>query len=432
MRRRTGALLTLIFACILVWGGLTVLDERHAAAAPLPVTLDGAWHWTDVPATKCLDDSTTGLAINAINANAKVLVYMDGGGFCFDAASCQQIPPPGQSGSGSVRYTHFGLTEFNDNILGTGTNCPGPFCPATFNFNHVAGQVGTAWPQVVGARGIFDRTNAANPFKNYTFVFVPYCTGDLHQGAQQDNFTVVPLLRTPSHAWHWGYVNFGIFANLIQQTFPAAPFLALVGESAGGFGAYYNFGQLRSLYSIFVRMALISDGGVPFWTGDQNFFPRQGFIMRNVQPGPGIPNYEEDYMAEAWGLDLTHPPLVPAVTRIQAYRPIYPQQNVFLWFANTNLGDTFGVLSGNDDLTVPIGFHLNFPPNHPNLADGLLDFQTFAANGKINVRTLYVTNTSQPDSTVLPWNEHHTYLSDDVNSLVNYGIIHWLNTQFSL
>ena len=62
--------------------------------------------------------------------------------------------------------------------------------------------------------GIFDFTNAANPVKDWSGVYVPYCTGDVHFGTA-DNVTipsdgVLPALhgpalrRLPEHAEvHW-------------------------------------------------------------------------------------------------------------------------------------------------------------------------------------------------------------------------------------
>jgi hypothetical protein len=137
-------------------------------------------------------------------------------------------------------------------------------------------------------------------------------------------------------------------------------------------------------------------------------------------------------MADAWGLDLTHPLAVLPVTRLQAYRPIYPQQSVFNWFANTNLGDTFGVLTASDDALITKYFNFVDPPGHPSVQDGFADFQLFAATGKINVRTFAVTSTAQRDATCLPWNRNHTFLSDDIASLQATGVLNWLTTQFNL
>lgn len=418
MLRNVRRMLLALFMSVIGWGALAIRGEGVASAA-LSVTLDGAWHWTNVPGTQCLDGSATGIAINAVATNAKLLIFMDGGGFCTDANSCQAAVP---GGTGTVRYVAYGQSDFAFNWTGAGSH---------INFNPVNPAVGgTPWAQPAGSRGIFDRSNSANPFKAYTYVFVPYCSGDLHQGARQDTTSLNPA-RHPSFKYQFGYRNFAILANLVQQTFPLPPSIVLTGESAGGFGSYYNFGQLRALYSILTRITVISDSGVPFWTGDENYIPRRGYWMFPFAP-QNVPSYYEDWMADAWGLDFTHPVAVLPVTRIQAYRPMYPQQSVFNWFANTNLGDTFGVLSANDDALINHGFNFSEPPAHPSLLDALADFQLFAATGKINVRTYYVTDTAQMDSTVLPWNKNHTFLTDDIASLTTTGILNWLTTQFTL
>jgi hypothetical protein len=399
---------------ILAWAALSISCEQLASAA-LPVTFDGQWHWTDMPGTICLDGSATGIAVNAVSSNAKLLIYMEGGGFCTNKATCQTF-----ASGGAVRSVSFGQGDF-DYWWTTGLG-------AFTNINAKAGA--PQWAQPTGARGIFDRSNPANPFQHYNYVYIPYCSGDLHQGARQDTTSLNPL-RVPSQSYHFGYTNFGILAGQVQQTFPAPPAIVLTGESAGGFGAYYNFGQLRALYSILIRITVIDDSGVPFWTGDEGWFPRRGYLMF---PGtnPNVPSYIEDWMADAWGLDFTHPLAVLPVTRLQAYRPIYPQQSVFNWFVNTNLGDTFGVLTANDDALITANFNFVDPPGHPSVQDGFADFQLFAATGKINVRTFAVTSTGQRDTSSLPWNRNHTFLSDDIASLQANGVLNWLTTQFNL
>src|SRR5688572_22517499 len=37
--------------------------------------------------------------------------------------------------------------------------------------------------------GIYDRKNPENPFRDWTHVYVPYCTGDLHWGHNDQTYT---------------------------------------------------------------------------------------------------------------------------------------------------------------------------------------------------------------------------------------------------
>src|SRR5581483_2698079 len=52
---------------------------------------DNTWTWYDaVPGAVCADGSATGFAVNPLSTgNGKVLVFLDGGGICADATTCQ-------------------------------------------------------------------------------------------------------------------------------------------------------------------------------------------------------------------------------------------------------------------------------------------------------------------------------------------------------
>jgi hypothetical protein len=83
--------------------------------------------------------------------------------------------------------------------------------------------------------GIYDRSNPENPFREWTHVYVPYCTGDLHWGNATRAYS--SGLGAPLLVHHKGAVNAGsalawTFANV------AAPSqVAVVGCSAGGYGS---------------------------------------------------------------------------------------------------------------------------------------------------------------------------------------------------
>ena len=49
-------------------------------------------------------------------------------------------------------------------------------------------------------RGIFDRSNPENPFRDFGVIFVPYCTGDVHIGDASRRYgerSVEPSRRAP-------------------------------------------------------------------------------------------------------------------------------------------------------------------------------------------------------------------------------------------
>ena len=86
--------------------------------------------------------------------------------------------------------------------------------------------------------GIFDFTNAANPFKDWNSVYVPYCTGDVHFGTADkvDHPERRPASRRCPTAVRRP-LNMQQFIARIVPTFPNVTQVVLTGASAGGFGA---------------------------------------------------------------------------------------------------------------------------------------------------------------------------------------------------
>ena len=92
--------------------------------------------------------------------------------------------------------------------------------------------------------GILDRTNAANPVKDWSFVYVPYCTGDFHGG---NNVTTVPGASGPPQHFV-GYANVGMYLDRLVPTFHNATRILLAGLSAGGFGAVFNYARVAEAF----------------------------------------------------------------------------------------------------------------------------------------------------------------------------------------
>jgi hypothetical protein len=172
---------------------------------------DGAWTWVDFPNDAfCRDGSTAGVAVSLESASKKVMIYIEGGGACFDSTTC--LINPANTSSQKAQKT----------------------------------------------AGVFDRTNSANPVKDWNFVYVPYCTGDIGAGANP-NGTVSGVTGTQKFV---GYLNMEAFLNRLVPTFPTATQVLLTGVSAGGFGAATDFVLVQRAFSG-VKVALVDDSGPP-------------------------------------------------------------------------------------------------------------------------------------------------------------------------
>ncbi len=79
--------------------------------------------------------------------------------------------------------------------------------------------------------GMFDFAEERNPFADYSVVFVPYCTGDVHLGSATTEYAPGLTIQ------HKGYVNGTAALDHLAATFPGATDVVVMGESAGSVAA---------------------------------------------------------------------------------------------------------------------------------------------------------------------------------------------------
>ncbi len=184
-----------------------------SADAPIPAS-DGRWSWIDFPNAVCANGETTGLGVNTTRSTTDVVLYMMGGGACWDEQNCVTSPE-------ADFLDGFNSFEF-------------AFTSAFF----------TSTP--------LDRTLAGNPFAGANLVFIPYCTGDLHAGDSVNTYGTTVI-------HHAGHANTEAFLRRLGPTFPGARRIFLVGSSAGGFGAQLNYEAVAAAFPE-AEVHLLADG----------------------------------------------------------------------------------------------------------------------------------------------------------------------------
>jgi hypothetical protein len=182
---------------------------------------DTTWTWVPFPDAFCANATTTGIGVNLNSGSKQVLIYLEGGGACWSDLTCNTLQTAANFSTG------YGAADFaSESTDPTYLALPG---------------------------GFFDRTTAANPFQDYNYVYVPYCTGDEHAG----NNVVTYGGKT---ALHVGFDNMSAYLKRLVATFPSATQVVLAGSDSGGFGATFNWWQTQQAFGS-IPVALIDDSG---------------------------------------------------------------------------------------------------------------------------------------------------------------------------
>ena len=199
----------------------------------------------------CRDGSPAGFFVHYSAASSdKLYIYLEGGGACDSATFCSHNP-------GNIQTVFSG-----------GAPTQGQTIPGSLLFSSTGQVPYTATPAsgltAAYSPGIFDFTNAANPFKDWNAVYVPYCTGDVHFGTKDDvDIPTDGITAGLPHQHFVGQLNFKSYIARIVPTFPNMSQVLLTGASAGGFAAGLNYGMVQDSFGK-TPVVVIDDSGPPF------------------------------------------------------------------------------------------------------------------------------------------------------------------------
>ncbi|MEQ1617963.1 MAG: pectin acetylesterase-family hydrolase [Terricaulis sp.] len=96
-------------------------------------------------------------------------------------------------------------------------------------------------------QGIFDLANPRNPVRDWSFVFVPYCTGDVHVGAAAAHYSD-PDTGALYTIQHRGGDNFRAILHWMGAHVSQPRILLVTGSSAGAYGAAAHYPAIRETY----------------------------------------------------------------------------------------------------------------------------------------------------------------------------------------
>lgn len=260
--------------------GCQLLEEKLEDG--ITVTNQDTTYWTNIDWTTADSGSyanfksTAGLAPSCSNApdtdpkftfsvkrgsTSKILIFMEGGGACWHYNNCSGIlantPASINNMEGYSPEIMFDMTTSYLNKIGNQ------------NIDAVA----------LGYGGIFDFINTDNPFKDWTFVFLPYCTADLHTGDADTTYTDPTNAANQITIRHRGHANFSVAMEWIKNNYPNATDIVTAGASAGAYGAIINFPFVQDAYPSANHTVIIDAGGAVISTD----FQQNGLSNWNMQ-----------------------------------------------------------------------------------------------------------------------------------------------------
>ena len=127
-----------------------------------------------------------------------------------------------------------------------------------------------------GIGGVYDRTDPKNPYREWTHVAVPYCTGDVHWGESDVDYKNADGTTFTIH--HRGATNAKAVLAYVKTVYPDAPKVLVTGCSGGAYGAAYWTPQVREDFP-HAQVREFGDSGVGVATPD---FLRTSVPLWNV------------------------------------------------------------------------------------------------------------------------------------------------------
>ena len=186
----------------------------------------GAWEKVELPGTVCGNDSQYKFWVNCSNTSDNLVVVFEPGGACWDYDSCTGANGVmGAANPNGLPDDHYNLAPFISPFLNRGDD--------------------------------------TSPSLDWNYVYVPYCTGDVHTGN-----TVVDYESsddtTGLEFHHEGHADMEKVTAWIDSQFTHVPKMLVTGCSAGGVGALVNYHMLRNGVHAAEQGYLLDDSGPVF------------------------------------------------------------------------------------------------------------------------------------------------------------------------
>lgn len=215
----------------LVWGAVILAaacgdNSEDTRVLNPPRDSYGTWEKHELPGTLCGNNSQYKFWSNFSNTSDNLVVVLEPGGACWDFDSCTGVTGVmGAANPDGLPDDHYDLAPFISPFLNRGDD--------------------------------------TSPSIDWNYVYVPYCTGDVHTGNataeyENDDGTDGVIFH------HDGHSDMEKVTAWIDSQFTHVPKMLVTGCSAGGVGALVNYHMLRNGVHAADKGYLLDDSGPVF------------------------------------------------------------------------------------------------------------------------------------------------------------------------
>jgi len=227
--------LGLVFLCVSMGLAATACSDESDTVEVPPRPSYGVWEKIEPEGAVCGNGSQYKFFVNYSATSNNLVVAFEPGGACWDYESC--------SGKGGVR----GAANV-DGIPDDHAELARFMVP------------------------FFQREYDDTPTPEWNFVYVPYCTGDVHTGNNVITYED-PTGKNPDLVFHHsGHANVEKVIEFMAQEFQHVPQMFVTGCSAGGVGSTVNYYYMRKGMPGVERAYLLADSG-PIFPNSTNSKP---------------------------------------------------------------------------------------------------------------------------------------------------------------
>ncbi|HSN26373.1 MAG TPA: pectin acetylesterase-family hydrolase [Kofleriaceae bacterium] len=216
----------------------------------------GTWEKVEFPGTVCGNNTPFKMFVNYSKDSDNLAVVFEPGGACWDYDSC--------TGKNGIR----GAANVN-------------------------GIPDDHWQMAPFISPFLNRDYADSPTTKWNYVYVPYCTGDVHTGNTVATYSDGSGDSIEFH--HEGHNDTEAVVQWIDQSFTHVPKMLVTGCSAGGVGSLVNYHFLRKGVHAAEKAYLLDDSGPIF-------------------PSSGYSGMMHAKIRSAWNLDSLAGDLPPGAT----------------------------------------------------------------------------------------------------------------------